>query len=446
MRILLDQAVHDHRNRGNNSLLEVTRDRFRELWPDAVFDVISNSPYFCKIFLEDVHPVDQRTFTEYQGRFDRISKYVPNPIWRLVFEGRELLKQKGGLELTSQDARRVFGRSNGSEWSQQPDSQSSASGQVIVGESTADPYASIAQYDLYVPTGGGYLCDSDKRFLIPLFDRLEAAQNRGVLTFMVGQGIGPLEDPELLKRAGDVLPKLDYLLVREEKLTRPLLNSLGVPPERVLMTGDDAIEPAYLVRKVKLGQGIGLSLRVAKYTDFNQSHIDAIRPAILSAAEKYNAELVSAPIDSNDADKEYVAELMKGYGRTSSSWRKFESTTAVIRRISRCRIMVTGTFHGAVFALSQGIPVIGLANSIEYRNKLFGLATEFGAQGCQILMLKDEDLAENLRKAIDFAWSSAESLRPQLLDAAERQIDLGYSAYHKIFSLAASRLAEKTAD
>jgi polysaccharide pyruvyl transferase WcaK-like protein len=56
---------------------------------------------------------------------------------------------------------------------------------------------------------------------------------------------------------------------------------------------------------------------------------------------------------------------MQGYRLTSSSWRKFESASAIIDRISHCRIMITGTFHGAVFALSQGIPVIGLANSVE---------------------------------------------------------------------------------
>jgi colanic acid/amylovoran biosynthesis protein len=256
---------------------------------------------------------------------------------------------------------------------------------------------------------------------------------------MVGQGIGPLEDQELRKRASEVLPQLDYLLTREENLTRPLLDSLGIPQEKVLMTGDDAIEPAYLARKDRLGTGIGLSLRVASYTDFNRRHIDAIRPAIFAAAEKYHAELVSAPIDSNDADKEYVAELMQGYGRKSSNWRKFESPSTVIERISGCRIMITGTFHGAVFAISQGIPVIGLANSIEYRNKLSGLAAEFGSEGCQILMLKDEKLEENLIGAIDFAWMSAEKLRPQLLEQAKRQIELGYDAYRKIFALVESR-------
>lgn len=127
-----------------------------------------------------------------------------------------------------------------------------------------------------------------------------------------------------------------------------------------------------------------------------------------------------------------MAELMHGYGQTSASWKKFESTAEIIKRISRCRIMITGTFHGAVFAISQGIPVIGLAKSVEYRNKISGLATEFGAEGCQIIDMKGPNYAAHLASAIEFAWSNAERLRPHLLREAKRQIDLGHLAYAQI--------------
>ena len=435
MRILFDQSVHDHRNQGNNALLEVARDRFRMFLPDAHFDAISISPYFCRVYLNDIHPVDPINFVEHKGRFDLFFKLIPKLIWRLIFEMRELVKVRGDTKLNSNEVSGIL-EETGSETSPKQQIIDAEVVNVTISEDEfVDLYPNVGQYDLYIPTGGGYLCDSDKRFIFPLFDRLEAAHAKGVLTAMVGQGIGPLDDPELRKRASEVLPKLDYLLVREETLTRPLLDALGVPSEKVLMTGDDAIELAYLARSKKLGVGIGLSLRVAAYTDFNRRHINAIRPAIFKAAEKYGAKLISAPIDANDADKDYIAELMKGYNQTSSNWWKFESTSSIINRIGQCRIMITGTFHGAVFAISQGIPVIGLANSVEYRNKLAGLATEFGSDGCRILDLKDDNLEDNLLKAIDLAWSSAEQLRPLLLEKAKRQIDMGHSAYQKIFSL-----------
>jgi polysaccharide pyruvyl transferase WcaK-like protein len=436
MRILFDQSVHDHKNLGNNSLLEVARDRFKEFWPHASFNVLSIAPNFCKIYLDDVQPVDPVTFSAYREKFDRFYRYIPNSAWRLVYEVREVLRQSGESEKATPQLTNEIS-TTGEHHEPAPPSE--------IALMASERYQEIAQYDLYAPTGGGYLCDSDKRFLFALFDRLEAAHTWGVRTVMVGQGIGPLDDPDLRRRASEVLPNLDYLLIREEKLTRPLLKSLGVPPEKVLMTGDDAIEPAYLARKDKVGQGIGLSLRVAAYTAFNRSHIDAIRPAVIGAAEKYGATLVSAPIDANDADKEYIAELSKGY-KLIASWRKFERIPSLIDRISLCRIMITGTFHGAVFALSQGIPVIGLANSIEYQNKLSGLAAEFGSEGCKILKLEDEHLEEHLARAIDFAWSAAERLRPQLLQNAKRQIELGRTAYRKIFSLVESKIeAEKSA-
>jgi polysaccharide pyruvyl transferase WcaK-like protein len=38
-----------------------------------------------------------------------------------------------------------------------------------------------------------------------------------------------------------------------------------------------------------------------------------------------------------------------------------EQPVTVISRISRCRITVTGSYHGAVFAPAQGISVIAIA-------------------------------------------------------------------------------------
>ena len=49
--------------------------------------------------------------------------------------------------------------------------------------------------------------------------------------------------------------------------------------------------------------------------------------------------------------------------------------------------MITGTYHGAIFALGQGIPVIGVAKSDEYFNKLSELSDEFSL-GVQVLSFK----------------------------------------------------------
>ena len=46
----------------------------------------------------------------------------------------------------------------------------------------------------------------------------------------------------------------------------------------------------------------------------------------------------------------------------------------VIERVGECRVVVTGSYHGAVFALAQGIPVVALVKSPYYVNKMAGLA------------------------------------------------------------------------
>lgn len=439
MRILLDQAVHDHRNKGNNSLLEVPLARLHRQWPDASLEVLSISPQFCKVYLPGTIPISPYDLLEKGKRLEIAHRIVPRPVWQLFFEARERLRQ---AKRANQAARTTVhtpepAHTQGKITGMGPNLPNNVS------ISPAVRYSRIADYDLYMPTGGGYMCDFDQRFLYDMFDRLEAAVTHRVTAVMVGQGIGPIEDPNLRARASQVLPLLDYIMIREERVARPLLELLNAPAEKAIMTGDDAIELAYAARKNSLGTGIGLSLRIAAYTQVDNAHVNAIRPIIRQAAQKYAAELVAAPIDVNEADLSYIEAIMEGYPRRSSSWMRFESTTHLINRISRCRIMIAGTFHGAVFALSQGIPVVALAKSVEYQNKLTGLTTEFGQEGCQVIHLHEADMPQKLAHAIDAAWSAAEQLRPHLLQQAKRQIDMSLAAYQKIYDLVETRQQEK---
>ncbi|HUM67659.1 MAG TPA: polysaccharide pyruvyl transferase family protein [Chloroflexota bacterium] len=447
---MLDQAVHDHRNKGNNALLEVPLDRFRRHWPEASFEVLSISPHFCRVYIPGAIPISPYDLWETGRGLEGMHRYMPKTMWQLLFEMRERLQHNTGIVSSARKLRQVLTSSRNQDAPQYDGER----GEEVVGSvepmateqsppEPSLPYSRIADYDLYAPTGGGYMCDFDQRFLYSMFDRMEAAVNYGVPVVMVGQGIGPIEDQNLRARAREVLPMLDYIMIREERVARPLLDLLNVPQHKAIMTGDDAIELAYQARKSHLGTGIGLSLRVAAYTQVDDRHINAIHPVILQAARKYGAELIAAPIDVNEADIRYIEAIMKGHNKRSSSWMRFESTAHLINRISRCRIMITGTFHGAVFALGQGIPVIALAKSVEYTNKLAGLTTEFGEEGCQIINLNEDNVAQQMGAAIDFAWSAAERLRPYLLQQAKRQIDLGYIAYQKIYDLVEMRRQER---
>ncbi|NJR75723.1 MAG: polysaccharide pyruvyl transferase family protein [Scytonema sp. CRU_2_7] len=109
-----------------------------------------------------------------------------------------------------------------------------------------------------------------------------------------------------------------------------------------------------------------------------------------------------------------------------------------MEQIGRCRVVVTGSYHAGVFALAQGIPIMGLAKSEYYADKFLGLADQFGV-GCEVIFLHEQEFATKLVDSIDRALESAEQLRPQLLEAAKEQVELGHTAYKRVYELVNSR-------
>src|SRR5208337_323983 len=103
----------------------------------------------------------------------------------------------------------------------------------------------------------------------------------------------------------------------------------------------------------------------------------------------------------------------------------------VIRQVARCRIVVTGAYHAAVFAMSQGIPVVALSASDDYTAKFLGLEDQFGL-GCETVFLGASDASERLAAAAERAWRLAEKVRLPMQEAARRQIALSQGAYERI--------------
>jgi colanic acid/amylovoran biosynthesis protein len=94
-------------------------------------------------------------------------------------------------------------------------------------------------------------------------------------------------------------------------------------------------------------------------------------------------------------------------------------------------LVVTGSYHGAVFALAQGIPAVGLAGSEYYVAKFRGLAEQFGG-GCEVVGLDQPRLEARLEAAVEDGWRSMPALGPRLVRAAERQVAHGRDAYRDL--------------
>jgi colanic acid/amylovoran biosynthesis protein len=438
MHILLDPGVPDLQNKGNIAMLQVAVKRFHQLWPAALIGVITRSPNLLRFYCPEAHPVSLEDTADWsKNQLNSILHSLPKPIWRLLFELREEAKYRKYVQ-----AHRATMSSR------LPTNEEPAKGafevredEVAERENRTTNVELVCSADLVVASGGGIMCDHARESALRVFDTLEAAIQLGKPTAMVGQQMGPMRDAELLARARAVLPAVDLIAVRERQTALPLLRSLHVAMDRVVMTGDDAIEQAYSARTEKLGTGIGISVRVQAYTNIADNHLHNVKTVLHQAAAKYNAPLIPLPISESfhETDSYFIQLLMKGYNRIiNSGWGRFADPLETIRKTARCRLVVTATFHAAVFALAQGIPVVALANSTMYEGKLLGLADEFGS-GCEVILLDDKQLKEKLTNAIATAWQSAEQVRPQLLQAAARQIETGQAAYQRIFELVESK-------
>jgi len=234
--------------------------------------------------------------------------------------------------------------------------------------------------------------------------------------------------------AKKVLPTVDFIMVRENDYAVPFLRSLGVSPERIYMSGDDAVEVAYEARVPSMGNHIGVSMRQAHYTNLKSQDLTRLRPVLHQAASKHGAPLIgiSTSCCGPESDQFRVGALLAGYPKSKNSWLRFESTLNLIQKVGRCRVMVASAFHGALFALAQGIPTIGLVKTNEYSIKFGALVDQF-SPGCQLLSLTDDRLPEKLAEAIDRAWELAEQQRPSVLKAAETQIQLGQLGYQRLY-------------
>jgi polysaccharide pyruvyl transferase WcaK-like protein len=286
---------------------------------------------------------------------------------------------------------------------------------------------------LVVASGAGGINDVFASYSHMVLSTLEDAFRRRVPTALLSHGFGPLQDEELLERARVVLPRVDLIALREGVSGPRLLDALGVDPARVRTTGDDAVAAAYESRPDALGRGIGVNVRVSSNASVEESDLRDLGPILRRLAARHDAPLLPVPISRKggvDANAiQAVVGICDGDG--------LDTPAAVIRQVGLCRVVVTGAYHAAVFALAQGIPAVCLHRSAYFEKKFVGLADLFGA-GCAPVALEPGWPAE-VESRLEAAWSGAEAFRSELLESAQRQIRLGREAYGELKSIVEGR-------
>jgi polysaccharide pyruvyl transferase WcaK-like protein len=424
MRILVEPSAHHLLNLGDVAMLVATTERLNELWPDADVGVLTDSPSRLAEHCPNTIALPaygSQLWFDLPFLGDAVHRRLPAPV------GARLRSWEKGLRRarphTAAKVIRARRRMKRLEYAD------------------LDIFLDWAfGADVVVVVGAGLLTDAFAPSAISVLELVELALERGAPTAMFGQGVGPLEDPELAAWCGHVLPRVDLIALRERLAGPPILRSLGVDESRVVTTGDDAVELAWRVPGPTASPvGLGISLRRARYSQVTDEALMRVGQLSRNVAETLGAALVPVPISR--APKERDAEVIAGVlGLSEPAAPEIVSVPELVTQVQRCRVVVTGSYHAGVFALAQGIPVVGLAHSGYYVDKFLGLSDQFGGLA-PVVRLDDADFDKRLEDAVTRLWEDAEELRPLLCEAAAAQVERASATYRRFRDLVESRLS-----
>lgn len=399
MRILIDHGQYDHLNLGDIAMLQSCISRLHYEWPDAEFVVLTNSPSLLRQYCPAAAGV-RLAYADIP-----VINLVPRPI-------------RARLERASQIIA-LHVRSRGSARSQ----RSTGPRSVL---------QAVREADLVVASGGGYINDVFPANAAGVLRVLQLAQSLGKHTAMFGQGLGPITRQSLRKRASAVFPKLTALGLREDRIGANLAISLGAAPDIVSLTGDDALEDI-VNRECADGDAIGVNIRVADYAGVDPVNAEIISNLLIKSAVEYGVPIIGLPVSRQPADSDVnaIQELSRRTGeQIEFLLSDLDSPVDLAAFASRCRIVVTGSYHAAVFALAQGIPAICLTKSVYYDGKFSGLKSLF-PEACFVVSLSADDFVSHLRSAIDDAWQLPIPTRSATRESALAQRTAGRKVYRE---------------
>lgn len=407
MRILVDHSGYALLNIGDVAMLQACVHRLHELWPLADIDVFTESPERLQQYCPNARPVA----TSIVGR--KGASALPMSV-------------QLGAEQICKTAMPFFARSG---FSARRD-----------GSGTPRLLKTIRDADIVVASGGGYVNDPFWWHGAGVLSVLAMAQRLGKPTAMFGQGLGPLTNRVVVRLARRIMPRLDVIGLREGMESVPVLQRLGVELDGVAVTGDDALHLATPASRPPTGSAIGVNVRVATYSGVGSGSADRVVAGVRGACRRYGTDLVPVPVSRYAATPDLdVLHIAPQNTHDHAGVGEIDSPTGLARQIANCRVVVTGSYHAAVFALAAGIPAVCLTNSSYYDTKFRGLARQFPV-GCQVMRI-DSDFEDEMAERIAVAWDTSEEDRAVIHQLALAQVRIADELYERFRSMANARYA-----
>lgn len=419
-RALVECSTYTMNNIGDKAMLAALSQRLYERFPGIELHIVTCDPQGIREVIPDAVPF-------------QISERVQWSFFRRIFKGYNNLDDFVETAETDYALRQIYGdeariqfealRANDSE------------------RGWADLKKLIEKIDFAIVMGGGYFSDAFPYHTHGIFETLDTAMLAGKPAFIMGAGFEPVKNIPLRRAASAVLPRLSLIGTREEKVSRSVLDEFGVHAERILFLGDEALMLSHNVALKPLGNDLGINYRLASYANTEGVNNDVLARTIATTVKKLQANLRPLPISLYaPSDPDAIRKLLELVDIPSDGGVNIKTPEQLIRETQNCRVVVTGSYHAAVFAFAQGIPAVMLANTLHYITKMQGLADQFGGT---VIQISDPELDEKLAKAIEDEWLNADDRREKRLQTVQKLVEANQHAYDKLAEIVNTPLLDQ---
>jgi hypothetical protein len=112
--------------------------------------------------------------------------------------------------------------------------------------------------------------------------------------------------------------------------------------------------------------------------------------------------------------------------------------TSLATAVADCRMVVTSSYHAAVFALARGIPAVGISSTPYYDGKFGGLRALYGPRAVSVLAVSEAGWPDRMRSLVRAAVELGDDARAAVAERSAELASMSRDVYEALFELVES--------